>query len=37
MERIASFNVDHTRLRPGLYVSRRDSYPGAPVTTIDLR
>lgn len=37
MERIASFNVDHTRLRPGLYVSRRDSYRGATVTTFDLR
>ena len=37
MERIASFNVDHTRLRPGLYVSRRDSFRGATVTTFDLR
>ena len=33
MERIASFRVDHNKLRPGLYLSRRD---GA-VTTFDLR
>ena len=33
MERIASFQVDHTRLLPGLYLSRRD---GA-VVTFDLR
>ena len=33
MERIASFQVDHTRLRPGLYLSRRDG----DVTTFDLR
>ena len=24
MERIASFTVDHDKLRPGLYLSRRD-------------
>ena len=33
MERIASFTVDHTKLRPGMYLSRRD---GA-VVTYDLR
>lgn len=33
MERIASFTVDHTRLLPGLYLSRRDG----DVTTFDLR
>ncbi len=33
MERIASFQVDHTRLQPGLYLSRRDG----EVTTFDLR
>lgn len=33
MKRIASFEVDHTQLRPGLYVSRRDR----SVTTFDLR
>ena len=24
MERIASFSIDHTRLQPGMYLSRRD-------------
>ena len=33
MERIASFNVDHNKLTPGLYYSRRDSN----VVTFDLR
>ena len=33
MERIASFQVDHTKLLPGLYLSRRDG----EVTTFDLR
>ena len=33
MERIASFTVDHNKLRPGLYLSRRDG----DVITFDLR
>ncbi len=33
MERIASFNVDHNKLLPGLYYSRRDG----DVITFDLR
>ena len=33
MERIASFQVDHTKLLPGMYLSRRDG----DVTTFDLR
>ena len=33
MERIASFTVDHTKLRPGMYLSRRDG----TVVTYDLR
>jgi len=33
MERIASFTVDHTKLVPGMYLSRRDG----DVTTFDLR
>ena len=37
MERIESFQVDHTRLFPGLYVSRRDGGDEKPVTTFDLR
>ena len=37
MEKIASFRVDHTRLLPGLYVSRRDGGEERSVTTFDLR
>ena len=37
MEKIASFTVDHTKLMPGLYVSRKDSRDGVTVTTFDLR
>ena len=33
MERIASFQVDHNKLRPGLYLSRQDGN----VVTYDLR
>ncbi len=37
MERIASFCVDHLKLNPGLYVSRRDEKNGVVVTTFDIR
>ena len=37
MEKITSFTVDHIRLQPGLYVSRKDSRGGQTVTTFDLR
>ncbi len=37
MERIASFTIDHLRLLPGLYVSRRDRRGECTVTTFDLR
>ncbi len=37
MEKIASFTIDHTRLLPGLYVSRRDAHGDVCVTTFDLR
>jgi S-ribosylhomocysteine lyase len=37
MEKIASFQVDHLRLLPGLYVSRRDQFGGTVLTTFDLR
>ena len=37
MEKIASFTIDHLRLRPGLYVSRKDRIGAETVTTFDLR
>ncbi len=37
MEKIASFTIDHLRLLPGLYVSRKDSMGDVTVTTFDLR
>ncbi len=37
MEKIASFSIDHTRLMPGVYVSRRDGQGESQVTTFDLR
>ncbi|MBO4838219.1 MAG: S-ribosylhomocysteine lyase [Lachnospiraceae bacterium] len=37
MDKIASFQIDHLRLLPGLYVSRRDGGAACPVTTFDLR
>lgn len=38
MEKIASFTIDHNRLRRGIYVSRRDVTPGGDeLTTFDIR
>lgn len=37
MDRIASFQIDHLHLMPGLYVSRKDEKKGVTVTTFDLR
>ena len=37
MKTIASFTVDHIRLLPGLYVSRKDSVGLEIITTFDLR
>lgn len=37
MEKIASFTIDHLRLNPGLYVSRKDTFGGATLTTFDMR
>ncbi|MBP3621037.1 MAG: S-ribosylhomocysteine lyase [Lachnospiraceae bacterium] len=37
MEKIASFTIDHTRLYPGLYVSRKDNVGGNILTTFDIR
>lgn len=37
MEKIASFTVDHIKLKPGVYVSRKDVVGSSVVTTFDLR
>jgi S-ribosylhomocysteine lyase len=37
MEKIASFQVDHLRLKRGLYVSRVDQFGPTTITTFDLR
>ena len=37
MEKIASFTIDHIKLQPGLYVSRKDRIGAESVTTFDLR
>jgi len=37
MERIASFSIDHLKLEPGIYVSRKDVRDSVTVTTFDLR
>jgi S-ribosylhomocysteine lyase len=37
MEKIASFRVDHLRLKPGVFVSRKDKFGGTVLTTFDLR
>ena len=37
MEKITSFTIDHIRLQPGLYVSRKDTVGTEMVTTFDLR
>ncbi len=37
MEKITSFTIDHIRLQPGVYVSRKDKIGAEMVTTFDLR
>lgn len=37
MEKITSFTIDHIKLQPGLYVSRKDPVGEEVVTTFDLR
>lgn len=37
MQKITSFTIDHIKLVPGLYVSRKDFVNGYPVTTFDIR
>ena len=37
MEKIASFTIDHIKLQPGIYVSRKDTVGAETLTTFDLR
>ena len=37
MEKITSFTIDHLKLKPGVYVSRKDSVGAEIITTFDLR
>ncbi len=37
MEKITSFTIDHIKLQPGVYVSRKDSVGAEVITTFDLR
>ncbi len=37
MEKIASFTIDHLKLVPGVYVSRKDTIGREVITTFDLR
>ena len=37
MEKIASFTIDHIKLQPGVYVSRKDHIGVEVITTFDLR
>ena len=37
MEKITSFTIDHIKLQPGIYVSRKDPVGDSVVTTFDLR
>lgn len=37
MEKITSFTIDHIKLQPGIYVSRKDTVGDSIITTFDLR
>ena len=37
MDKIASFTINHLKLLPGVYVSRRDLAGDFPITTFDIR
>lgn len=37
MKKIASFTVNHLKLKPGVYVSRKDKVGESTVTTFDIR
>lgn len=36
-EKIPSFSIDHNKLQPGVYVSRKDHIGDETITTFDLR
>lgn len=37
MEKITSFTIDHLKLLPGLYISRKDKVGNQTITTFDIR
>ena len=37
MKKIASFTIDHLKLQPGIYVSRKDYLGNQVITTFDIR
>lgn len=37
MEKITSFTIDHIKLIPGVYVSRKDTFGAETITTFDIR
>lgn len=37
MEKITSFTIDHIKLQPGVYLSRKDNVGESTITTFDLR
>jgi len=37
MEKIASFTINHLKLMPGIYVSRKDHIGKETITTFDIR
>ena len=37
MKKIESFTIDHLKLLPGIYVSRKDKIDNVTLTTFDIR
>ncbi|AWG42759.1 S-ribosylhomocysteine lyase [Candidatus Borreliella tachyglossi] len=37
MNQITSFTIDHTKLKPGIYISRKDIFNNSTFTTVDIR
>lgn len=37
MKKITSFTIDHNKLQPGIYVSRKDPIGNSMITTFDIR